>query len=101
TTKAGIYSQLGQVIDYELILTNTGNVTIKNIVIKDQNDFLASTTPAIINELYVGESVNIMAKYTITQNDLDVGYVYTMAEAKGKEPKGKDVSVKSTDETPM
>src|SRR5690606_11254647 len=69
TTKEGVYNQLGQVIDYELVLTNTGNVTITNLVVKDDNADIGSITPATIIELKVGESVNITAKHTITQDD--------------------------------
>ncbi len=101
TTKEGVYSQVGQVIDYELVLTNMGNVTITNIIITDENADMGSIIPATINELKVGESVHVTAKHTITQGDLDVGFVYNIATAIGKDPKGKDVEATSTDGKPV
>ncbi|GEM_PF-2370002 len=86
----------GDVITYKFTVTNTGNVTLNNIVITDE--MLGDSWKCTITELKVGatdETCN--GTYTVTQADLDDnagGTITNTATATGKGPGGK------TDATP-
>lgn len=100
-TKSGIHKTIGDVIEYELVLTNSGNVTIMNIELRDDNADFGSISLSRIDKLEAGESVNITARHTITQKDLDRRFVYNQAFAKGEDPTGKDVEAGSKDNKPQ
>ncbi|SUJ03796.1 Uncharacterized protein conserved in bacteria [Sphingobacterium spiritivorum] len=89
TAASGTYEHAGDVILYSFVLTNTGNVTLRNIVLEDNKIMgaisLSRTT------LQPGETATASAQYVITQADLDNGTVVNQAEAIGKDPKANDV----------
>src|SRR5690606_35994359 len=89
---AGTYDSVGDVINYTLILTNTGNVTLTGIAVTDANADAGSITPATIATLAPGAVVNISATHTITQGDLNAGWVYNSALATAQDPAGEQVS---------
>ena len=95
----GKYDTVGEVIVYELIVTNTGNVTLTNVVITDANADVGSISPSNIATLAPGASVTIAAEHTITQADLDLGSVTNVATAIGNTPDGSQVSDESDDPT--
>jgi len=81
------FAAVGDTIDYEYAVENTGNVYVSNIAVSD--DKISSVTcdvPAIGNgdvNLDPGETVICRATYTVTQDDLDAGDVVNNAEATG------------------
>ncbi|MFV5689567.1 gliding motility-associated C-terminal domain-containing protein, partial [Flavobacterium sp. ZT3R25] len=86
------FAQTGEKINYTFTVTNTGNVTVTNIVITDplvgliiSNSPIATLAPTAINSSVTGV-------YTITQADIDAGKVTNSALASGKDPKGTDVT---------
>ncbi|MFV8328456.1 gliding motility-associated C-terminal domain-containing protein [Flavobacterium sp. ZS1P14] len=86
------FAQAGEKINYTFTVTNTGNVTVTNIVITDPligliitNSPIASLAPGAINSSVTGV-------YTIMQADIDAGKVINSALASGKDPKGNDVT---------
>ena len=93
----GNYDTVGEVIMYEIIVTNTGNVTLMNVNITDANADPGSVTPSNIPVLLPGESVTVSAAHTITQADLDAGSVTNTAVATGEDPNGDIVSDESDD----
>ncbi|RWW91648.1 DUF7507 domain-containing protein, partial [Flavobacterium cerinum] len=95
--QAGTFDSIGDVITYDLVLTNSGNVTIKDIVVTDNN--ADTINPANVIALAPGASVNITATHTITQTDLDKGFVYNMAAVTGNDPSGNPITEESTDPT--
>ncbi|MFC3197075.1 gliding motility-associated C-terminal domain-containing protein [Parapedobacter deserti] len=99
-TRPGEYVQVGDVIVYDLVVTNTGNVTLSNIEISDDNADTGSLSPNRIAKLTPGESVNATATHTITQADVDAGYVYNQAEVTGQGPSGEPVRNDSHDPDP-
>ncbi|WP_342330360.1 Ig-like domain-containing protein [Pedobacter sp. FW305-3-2-15-E-R2A2] len=101
TAIAGDHQKVGELISYHLVLKNTGNVTVKNIIITDDNADAGSISPASIVSLAPNETVNIRAKHTLTQKDLDKGYVSNLAKADGKDPKNKEVHAESKDPSPV
>ncbi|KJF43258.1 DUF7507 domain-containing protein [Draconibacterium sediminis] len=78
---ANTYSQVGEVISYNLEVKNTGNVTLENITITDP---LTGTNQAIAT-LAPGTSQTVSANYTITQADLDRDSVFNAATIVGNE----------------
>ncbi|HRD05950.1 MAG TPA: SdrD B-like domain-containing protein, partial [Saprospiraceae bacterium] len=70
----------GQIIDYAIIVKNTGNITLHNIGINDQ---LPNGNAGILSgpvedlttdgNLEVGETWTYTISYTVTQNDIDLG----------------------------
>src|SRR5690606_31277636 len=99
TDRSKTYSAEGEVIEYTIIVTNTGNVTLTNVQVTDDNADV--TNVGTISELEVGQSETFTASHTITQADLDAGVVYNVATATGKDPKDRDVTGKSTDNNPL
>ena len=85
------YAQVGETIDYTFTVTNTGNVTITGLVI-DDNVLGITGLPVEPDTLLPGESGIATASYTITQGDIDAGFVINSALATGQDPDGDDVT---------
>jgi uncharacterized repeat protein (TIGR01451 family) len=60
----------GQVITYNYVVENTGNVTLTNVAVND--DKLGAIT-LLATELAPGASTSGTATYTVTQSDMDAG----------------------------
>jgi len=80
---------LGSVIGYNLLVTNTGNVTLTNVTVSDPNATAIGRTS--VGTLLVNGSTNITATHTVTQSDVDAGVVVNTASATGKDPGGNNV----------
>ncbi len=79
---------LGDTITYDIVVTNTGNVTLSNIEVTDANATIVSGNP--IASLAPGASATVTAEHIITQADIDQGYVENTAIATGDSPNGTD-----------
>ena len=93
---------VGDVITYTYVATNSGNVTLTNVSIAEtQADFTGTGTlpsPAYASggsdqdsdsatdDLAVGESVTWTATYALTQADVNAGFVENQAKATGSNP---------------
>ena len=90
----------GSTITYDLVVTNTGTVTLSNIEVEDPGATIISGNPIAI--LAPGDSVVVTAAYTITQADLDSGKYSNSATATGDSTTGVDdvtvISDAGTDE---
>jgi uncharacterized repeat protein (TIGR01451 family) len=77
TVAEGSYDAVGDVLNYTIVVTNTGNVTLSNVVVVDPltglNQTIASLAPT------ASQSFN--TSYTIVQSDLDNGSVGNTASA--------------------
>ncbi|WP_200977694.1 gliding motility-associated C-terminal domain-containing protein [Echinicola sp. 20G] len=82
------YNSAGDVITYQIVITNTGNVTITDIVVTDPLTGANETIP----ELAPGESYTINTDYTVTADDVSNGNIANVATATGQDPNGNDVS---------
>ena len=106
---------VGDVITYTYVATNSGNVTLTNVSIAEtQADFTGTGTlpsPAYASggsdqdsdsatdDLAVGESVTWTATYALTQADVNAGFVENQAKATGSSPSGTgDVTDVSDDD---
>jgi len=106
-TKDGTYvdsnqdgiTNVGDVVTYNFVVTNTGNVTLTDVTVTDNN---ATITGGPIATLAVGatDSTTFSGSHTITQEDINTGYVYNLATVTSKDPKGNPVTDTSSDPTP-
>ena len=106
-TKEGIYvdsntngyTNAGDTITYNFVVTNTGNVTLTNVNINDA--ILGLTTIAVTpSTLLPGQIGTASASYIITPANILAGQVDNLAVVTGTPPAGPNVSATSTDPTP-
>ena len=71
------YSEVGDILHYTIVVTNTGNVPLTNVVVTDVLTSLDFTIP----NLPVGEQRTFTGTYTVEQDDLDAGEVVNTATA--------------------
>ncbi|TWI43932.1 putative repeat protein (TIGR01451 family), partial [Flavobacterium glaciei] len=81
---------VGDTITYTFSVTNSGNVTVDNIVINDAKLGVSNlaVTPAT---LAPSQTAVVTLQYTITQADIDAGMVTNSAVAVGENPQGDSV----------
>ncbi len=94
---------LGDTIEYKITVTNDGNVTITDVIVTDELEgieieesdsyTLRETGSVLINSIKPGDSVEIIASYTVTENDIVVGSVTNKATAEGTSPDPDDPEV--------
>ncbi|WP_438695992.1 DUF7507 domain-containing protein, partial [Winogradskyella undariae] len=106
-TKASTYvdvngdgvANIGDEVHYVFEVSNTGNVTVSNITVSDAN---AAVSGGPI-DLAPGatDSTTFTAVHTLTQSDVDAGYVYNLATATGEDPNGEPVEDESEDPSPL
>ncbi|NYE96133.1 putative repeat protein (TIGR01451 family) [Psychromicrobium silvestre] len=85
----------GQVITYHLSATNTGNVTLTDVVINDPMAGLSPlsyTWPGVAGTLTPGQTVTATASYAVTQADIDAGEVANFATASAIPPSGSKIT---------
>ncbi|WP_421693946.1 beta strand repeat-containing protein [Aestuariivirga sp.] len=99
--KTGAVSQDESTIDYTYVVTNTGNVTLKDVAVTEEaSSFTGKGTlpvPAYVSGgdgsggLAPGESMTWTASYTLVQQDIDAGSVTNQAKASATDPAGGSV----------
>ena len=87
TADKSTVSQAGEVVVYTLTVTNTGNVTIKDVRIVDAR----VNVDQLVGTLVPGQSATISATYVVTQADMDAGSFVNVATVSGTDPNGKEV----------
>ncbi len=78
------YASVGDELDYEYEVTNSGNVTIDSIAVDD--DTVDAVPTCSLDTLAPGETTTCSASYTVDQADLDAGSVTNIASASGLDP---------------
>ena len=86
-------AEIGDVIDYTFEVTNTGNVTMDNVVVTDPNAEGIECSAAI---LAPAETMDCTATHALTAEDIAAGEVLNTAFVTGTPP-GSDISI---DEVP-
>ena len=92
--------RLGQEITYTITVKNAGNVPYLNVKVKDalqgleilpspNNRYTVQGDTVLIGEMAVGETVEIKATYTVTEDDVKAGFVHNDAVADGAVPTPK------------
>ena len=81
----------GDTISYTFAVTNTGNVTLTNVVVTDSK---VTVTGGPIASLAAGatDTTTFSGSYTLTQADIDAGTFTNVATATGTPPVGSNVS---------
>ncbi|WP_079186459.1 DUF11 domain-containing protein [Streptomyces sp. CB01580] len=88
----------GEKVDYAFVVTNTGNVTLKDVTVKE-GDFTGTgklsevDCPAGAASLAPGANVTCTATYEVTQADVDAGSIKNSATATGTPPGGTEPPV--------
>ena len=92
TASPATYSAVDDVITYDYIITNTGNVTISSpFTIVDNKATV--TCPSGTYDLSPGVGfIQCAATHLVTQPDLDAGSIVNKATATGKDPLGHSVN---------
>lgn len=73
------YNRIGERIAYEIIVKNSGEIPIKDIVLTDENADAGSLTPSTISLLNPKEEVVVQAFHTITEADFRAKQVINQA----------------------
>ncbi|MBA0884997.1 DUF7507 domain-containing protein, partial [Flavobacterium undicola] len=106
-TKDGTYvdtnqdgkTSVGDMVSYNFVVKNTGNVTLTNVTVTD-NNAIVSGGPIAILTVGATDTTTFTASHTITQDDINKGFVYNLALATAKDPKNQNVTDTSSDPTP-
>jgi LPXTG-site transpeptidase (sortase) family protein len=64
---------LGDTLSYDIVVTNTGNVTLTQVSVTDPNAVLGACTPAQPAALAPGAVMTCPATHVVTQADVDAG----------------------------
>src|SRR5690606_24088399 len=75
---------LGQYVNYEITVRNTGNVTLTDVVVTDGNAEIMAGTP--IASLAPRATATVIARHRVTQADIDAGNVVNQAMVTGNDP---------------
>ena len=67
----GVVDFAGDVVNYSIVVTNTGNVTLNNVTVDDPLIDDLTCTPGQPSVLAPNESMTCTGSYTATQDDLD------------------------------
>jgi uncharacterized repeat protein (TIGR01451 family) len=89
TVSPQVVHRAGQTVTYSFVVTNTGNVTIGGIRIRETGFTGTGTLPAATcprASLAPGASMTCTARYAVTQRDIDRGSVRNTAVAIGGTP---------------
>lgn len=88
--------ELGETINYTIVVTNTGNLTISDIVVTDE----LTGDQWTIESLAPEASETFEASYTVTEADLFADEVINVATATGKAPTDEDVTDEDDEKDP-
>ena len=78
--------KVGDKITYKVVVTNTGNVSVKNGTLSDDHADLSKETFA----LAPGKTAEFTYEYTVTQADVDAGSITNIVKANAKAVRGTD-----------
>ncbi|WP_223627238.1 DUF11 domain-containing protein [Microbacterium sp. EST19A] len=90
----------GDVVEYRFVVANVGGGTLTGVDLTDGMEGLSAITfpegwPAAVGTLAAGQSVNAVARYTLTGADIDGGRIENLAEVTADSAGGGQVSDES------
>ncbi|MFS4493402.1 gliding motility-associated C-terminal domain-containing protein [Maribacter sp. 2308TA10-17] len=89
------FSAADDIITYNMVVTNTGNTTLSNVVVTDNNATITSGSP--VATLAPGETATVIATYTITLNDFYAESFTNVATVTARDPMDNPVTDTSDD----
>ncbi|SEP09477.1 DUF7507 domain-containing protein [Amycolatopsis saalfeldensis] len=95
-------SAAGQDVAYSFVVTNTGNVTLTSVTVRETHFTGSGPAPAPVcpsASLAPGQRVTCTATYRVTQSDVDAGSIDNTAVASGTPPEGAPVDSKPASAT--
>ena len=93
-TSSDVYSFVGDIINYTIIVTNNGNVSINNIIVKDPMTGLDTTNEAFV--LNPGQSKEFTQTHTVTLEDLRGESIINIATANGVTPNNTPINAEDS-----
>ncbi|MFD8768638.1 DUF7507 domain-containing protein [Microbacterium oxydans] len=86
-------TRVGDPIDYTVLVTNTGNVTLTDVAVTDTllGGAIAYAWPGVPGTLAPGQSVTATGTHGVTQPDIEIGAVTNTASATSRDPNGAEV----------
>lgn len=82
---------VGETVNYEFLVTNTGNVPLSNVMVTDPLPNLSAIDcPGAT--LTTGADMTCTATYEVTQDDVNAGVIENTATVQGTAPRGLTVS---------
>jgi uncharacterized repeat protein (TIGR01451 family) len=88
TADRNSYSSPNEVINYTLDVTNTGNVTLTDVIVTDNlTGFISPTVASLAPQA----TLQYTTSYTVVQSDVDFGLIVNQARVTSKDPKNVDV----------
>ncbi|MCD8122276.1 MAG: Cna B-type domain-containing protein [Clostridiales bacterium] len=100
TKEDGTAYKRGEVITYTIVVTNTGNVVLTDVVVTDELTGNSGDNAWTVDSLEPGESVTFTATYTVVSADVTAKNVHNEASVTAKDPEGKDVEDDDSTDTP-
>ena len=94
-TSATSYNAVGQVLNFTLTITNTGDVTLSNVLVSDASAAVGVCTPTMPTTMAPGDQSVCSAAHAVTQSDIDHGSYDNVALASGTPPRGQPFTVAS------
>ena len=96
--------QVGDTIDYAFTITNTGNVTLTNVIVEDDGVVLTGSPiatlapfdPTAVTQTNV-DSTTYTAMRVLTQEDIDAGQFENQASVRATDPNGVETENDSDD----
>jgi uncharacterized repeat protein (TIGR01451 family)/LPXTG-motif cell wall-anchored protein len=105
TATEKVYHSLGDVLNYTVVITNTGKVDLTNVLIKDTlvpfSSMSLVESKASDKILEVGEVWTLTYKYTVTAKDVEAGSVHnvvTVTSPEHVDPERPDIPIEIKDE---
>ena len=95
STSATSYNAVGQVLNFTLTITNTGDVTLTNVVVSDASAAVGVCAATMPTTMAPGDVSVSSAAHAVTQNDIDHGSYDNVAMASGIPPGGQRLAVGS------
>lgn len=92
------YASVDEVLPYDIVVTNDGNVAVDDVTVVDPSADPGSVICDLVSPvgLAPGEILTCTAERTVTQDDLDAGFVENTATAEGTGPDQGVVSAEAS-----
>ena len=97
TANLTVAKQVGDVITYTIVVTNTGNLTLRNVKVVDPLTGMSETIAALLP----GEKKTFTTTYVVKLSDFNASKVVNQVSANGTDPKGNPVTGKDSVEVAL